>query len=64
MVIERLEELDEVVVLVELGLLVHFVRIHKTMKSLFRIISIGVRVVVRLLLITFMALARCESWSN
>lgn len=53
MVIEIFEELDEMVAIVELELLFHYVRIYKTMKvrmiSSSRVVSIRIRVVIRLL---------------
>lgn len=53
MVTEIFEELDEMVAIVELELLFHYVRIYKTMKvrmiSSSRVVSIRIRVVIRLL---------------
>lgn len=53
MVTEIFEELDEMVAIVELELLFHSVRIYKTMKvrmiSSSRVVSIRIRVVIRLL---------------
>lgn len=53
MVTEIFEELDEMVAIVELELLFHSIRIYKTMKvrmiSSSRVVSIRIRVVIRLL---------------
>ena len=53
MVIEIFEELDEMVAIVELELLFHYVRIYKTMKvrmiSSSGVASIRIKVVIRLL---------------